>query len=50
MTQLTSGYGSDRSSSERRSQSAGRSRRPDRPAPSAIDRRSALETGWRLKW
>jgi hypothetical protein len=50
MTRLSSGYGSDSSSSEQRSHSSGRSRRPDRPAPSAIDRPAALETGWRIKW
>jgi hypothetical protein len=50
MTWLTSDYGSDSSSSEQRSHSADRSRRPDRPGPSPIDRHAALETGWRLKW
>ena len=50
MTWLTGGYGSDGSSSEQRSQSAGRSRRPYRPVPSPIDRGGACETVGRLKW
>jgi hypothetical protein len=44
MTRLTSDYGSDSSSSEQRSQSAGRSRRADGPVPSPIDRGAACET------
>jgi hypothetical protein len=50
MTRLTRDYGSDSSSGEQRSQSAGRTRRPDRPLPSSIDRVAACETAGRLKW